>query len=203
MYNVSRLDNSTKDNLIQQDYLKYTGINGPFYINPYYKDNANENLKNKLNSQAELEAKTKFMKIVQSQMDLFLSAYSTQRDIDMKQRENDIIEQRKQNSKFDDESYRDSFKFHKPMFSIEQAILDEQINEDNNEAGRIDLVVIFSDGSASIYDHKFIEGKFKSNPQKTSYANEEGDSIEKTFDKYDMLDHEAVMEKIVKGKMKS
>lgn len=195
--------NKPNQSVIKSDYNKYLSKESPFYVEPEFKDNVKEEYKQSGRNQALAEAKEKFLKVIKSQMDLFNSAYKTQRDIDIKQINNDIIEQTKLNSRFDSESYRNNFKFNKPMFSIEQAILDEKSSteiSDNDEAGRIDLVVIFSDGSASIYDHKFIEGKFKSNPQ--SKLDEDG-SVIAEYDRYDKLDHEAIMEKIVKGKMKS
>jgi hypothetical protein len=191
------------NSVISQDFKKYTGVDSPFYVTPEFKDDAKDKLIDAVTKQALAEAKLKFAKIVESQMDLFLSAYSTQRDIDLKDINTKTIEQRKVNKDFDKKEFIKTYKFNKPMFSIEQAILDEQTIDDNSEAGRIDLVVIFSDGSASIYDHKFIEGKFKSNPKQKSYESYSGETVTSKFDKYDSLDHEAIMEKIIKSKMKS
>ena len=48
---------------------------------------------------------------------------------------------------------------HKPLFMLEKPVLDPagstDASGDKSVAGTMDIFVVFSDGSASIYDHKF------------------------------------------------
>lgn len=48
----------------------------------------------------------------------------------------------------------------KPVFLIEKQLLDDE----KDEAGTMDMAVIFSDGTAALYDHKFVEMQMEKKP---------------------------------------
>ena len=79
-------------------------------------------------------------KLVESMLSLYHQAYVTQNEINYEANQGKEV---------------DDYVKYKPLFVLEKPIVDPGSSLDEAVAGTMDVFVIFSDASASIYDHKF------------------------------------------------
>jgi hypothetical protein len=96
---------------------------------------------NQFTEEEEVYRDSKFQldKLVKSMMYTYHQAYLTQNQINWEKNKGELDQK--------------NHVYHKPVFILEKPFLDKG----NNEAGTMDVFVIFSDGTASIYDHKFTD----------------------------------------------